>query len=414
MIKRNGLRRARKNLQGRAPLFLLALVASCGNDTTGPLEEVTPLLMVDGDMGAQFQSLTVTREGVAVTDGTVTVNGVAIPHAGAGLYQGQLPTTLPAGSPLNLQVSVRGATVHGTVNVPEAPVLTAPATGTVFDPRDTITVSWTSATNPDRFVVSGAFITLDVVRSDMTFPAAGTARELKIPLPPEVGAGPGTTLSVFACNDGSIAGQVDPDSRMSICAQSPPNADISTAASPLRILGGVGAQSQNIRIFQGGWELTDGVGDAVVTVNGVTVPHTALSGYYRGELSAAVPPGSPLDLRVSVRGLNVEATGNVPEAPVLTGAVFAPSGSITVSWTSATDPDRFEVYVNTNGPVWHGELPGAARELEIAASELPAGPELTIHVIAYDDGLFSGPAHPDSRMGITAIGVPSAVIAVIR
>ncbi|MEJ2215869.1 MAG: hypothetical protein P8099_04565 [Gemmatimonadota bacterium] len=148
----------------------------------------------------------------------------------------------------------------------------------------------------------------------------------------------------------------------------------------------------------------------------MTIPNVGgrlYPGYYHGELPAAVPPGSPLDLRVSARGLVVEATDNVPEVPVVTapaaGAVFAPGGSITVRWTSLTNPDRFAVYVNTNGPVWHRELPGTARELEIAASELPAGSDLMIGVVAYNDGSFTGPAHSDARMGIMSVGDPRVI-----
>lgn len=420
MDKGSAMRRARASLHGGTLLFLLALVASCDNETTSPLREVTPLLVVDGDMGALFQSLTITREGVPVTDGTVTVNGVAIPHSGAGLYQGQLPTAVPAGWPLDLKVSAGGATVLGAVNVPEGPVLTAPATGAVFDTHDTITFSWTSATNPDRFVVSMGLKTPNGSLFYPAFPAAGTARELKIPLAPPVSAGPGTTYSVFAYNDGSFTGQVHPDSRMSVRAGRAPGNDVITITNPrssLLILGNMQAQHQNIWVFQGGWDLADGVHDAVVTVNGVAIPHAGgYPGYYSGELPAAVPPGSPLGLRVSARGLIVEATANVPETPVLTapakGAVFAPGSSITVRWTSATNPDRFAVYVNTNRPVWHRSLPGTARELEIAANEIPA--ECTIYVVAHNSGSSSGPAHPDSRTGIMAVGHLGGVITISR
>lgn len=423
MNKGNAMRRARVSLHGVALLSLLAPLASCENDASGPVKEAAPLLIAGGDMGGQFQNLTVTREGAAVTDATVTVNGVAIPHAGAGRYQGQLPTAVPAGSPLDLRVSAGGATVQGTVNVPEASVLTAPATGAVFAPGGLITVTWTSATNPDRFVVSGAWI-VDGVGFGESFPAAATGRELEIATS-EFPWGPDITIGVVACNDGSFTGQAHPDSRMSVCGEGLPNAvititsEFTTDASSLHIWGGVGAQGQNIWIHQGGLHITDGVSDAVVTVNGVAIPHAGgYPAYYRGELPSAVPPGSPLDLRVSARGLIVQATGSVPEVPVLsapsTGTVFAPTDSITVRWTSATNPDRFVVYVNRNGPKWRGEFPGTAREVEIAASELPAGPDFTIYVVAYNDGRFSGPAHPDSRMGTGSVGSARPVITINR
>jgi len=187
------------------------------------------------------------------------------------------------------------------------------------------------------------------------------------------------------------------------------------------IHGGVGVQHENIWIFQGGRGITDGVSEAVVTVNGVAIPNVGgrlYPGYYSGELPAAVPPGASLDLRVSARGLVVEATNTVPAMPVLsapyTGTIFAPTDSITVRWTSATNPDRFAVYVNSNKPDWHRDLPGAARELTIPASVLPAGVDLMIGVVAYNDGSFSGPAHPDSRMGTMVVSNLRAVITVQR
>jgi hypothetical protein len=245
---------------------------------------------------------------------------------------------------------------------------------------------------------------LDDVRFGRTFPVPASAREIKIAAS-EFPAGADITLSVVAYNDGTFSGQADPDSRMS-CGEGPPDAaiNITTEASPLLVYGGVGAQLQNIWIFQGGWAITDGVSDAVVTVNGVAIPHAGgYPGYYRGHLPAAVPPGSQLDLQVRARGLIMEGHGLVPEAPVITapatGAVLASRGSLTVRWTSEASPDRFGVYVKTNKPVLDRQLPGAARELEIVGSELPEG-QFTISVIAFNDGRFSGPAHPASRMGI--------------
>lgn len=426
MRKGTAMRRARATLRTVILLLLPALVASCDDDTTGPvnegneLPEAGPLLTVSGDMGAQFQDLTVTREGVAVTDAIVTVNGVTIPHTGAGRYQGQLPTGVPVGTALDLRVSAGGATAQGTASVPEAPDLTAPATGDDFAPGGSIYVNWTSAINPDRFVVSAAWV-LDDVASSKTFPAAAGDRGLTIAAS-EFPAGTDITISVSACDDGSFTGQADLDSHMSLCAESPVGViSATTDAAPLLIHGGVGVQHENIWIFQGGRGITDGVSEAVVTVNGVAIPNVGgrlYPGYYSGELPAAVPPGASLDLRVSARGLVVEATNTVPAMPVLsapyTGTIFAPTDSITVRWTSATNPDRFAVYVNSNKPDWHRDLPGAARELTIPASVLPAGVDLMIGVVAYNDGSFSGPAHPDSRMGTMVVSNLRAVITVQR
>ena len=51
--------------------------------------------------------------------------------------------------PLVLEVRANGVTVQATGIVPEAPVLTAPTSDTVFTLTDSITVAWTSTTNPD-------------------------------------------------------------------------------------------------------------------------------------------------------------------------------------------------------------------------------------------------------------------------
>jgi hypothetical protein len=192
-----------------------------------------------------------------------------------------------------------------------------------------------------------------------------------------------------------------------------------TDTSSLLIRGGVNAERQNIWVFQGGEDIDDGVSGAEVTVNGVSIPNVGGSfypGYYSGQLPTAVPPGSPLHLRVGARGLVVEASSTVPEMAALTvpapESVFAPGDHVTVRWTSATDPERFAVYVNTNRPVWHQDLPGTARELEIPASELPVGEEMVIGVVAYNDGSFSGPAHPDSGMGTMTVSAPVAILVI--
>ena len=413
------MRRAHRSLQVLAALVLPALVGSCENDTTGPAPPPPPppLLIVADDVGAQSQNLTITRGGVGVTDATVTINGVAILHVVAGLYHGQLPTAVPAGSPLNLQVSAGGTTVQGTVNVPEAPVLTAPVAEAVFDPRDTISFSWTSATDPDRFVVSMGLITPVGGRLDMTFPVAGTARELEISLPPEFGAwaGSGTTYSVFAYNDGSFTGQVHPDSRMTVGSEDAPKAGITTEPVPLLILGDMGTQLEKLTVTREGVAVTD----ATVTINGVAIPHV-VAGLYQGQLPTAVPAGSPLNLEVSAGGATVQGTVNVPEAPVLTapaaGAVFDPRDTITFSWTSATDPDRFVVsmgLITPNGSRLDIPFPaaGTTRELEIPLPpEFGAGPGTTYSVFAYNDGSFTGQVDPESRIGVGSDGSPNAGI----
>jgi hypothetical protein len=57
----------------------------------------------------------------------------------------------------------------------------------------------------------------------------------------------------------------------------------------------------------------------------------------------------------------------------------------------------------------HLYLPGTARELSIPTRGLPTGPDITISVVAYNDGSFSGPAHSFSRMDIVSVGNPRMI-----
>jgi hypothetical protein len=109
------------------------------------------------------------------------------------------------------------------------------------------------------------------------------------------------------------------------------------------------------------------------------------------------------------RGLTVRATGNVPEVPVLTApasdTVYSLSDSIAVTWTSATDPDSFNVLgqdCNGFGPCLISQAPGTARGLKIAASDLVTTMSVigAIIVTATNEGSFTGPADPDSRMTV--------------
>lgn len=175
----------------------------------------------------------------------------------------------------------------------------------------------------------------------------------------------------------------------------------------------MGPMHQNILVYRDG-QLLD---DATVTVNGVVIPRTD-SGFYQGKLPAQVPVGSPLALEVSAGGVIVRGTGMVPETPQITapamGSSFAPGDTITVRWTSETTPERFEV--TAGWPVSGGNAgksfaaPAAARSLDVPASEFPPGTEVTIDVFAYNDGSFTGPAAPDSRMSIRGDDYVSKVV----
>ena len=393
-------------------VVLGSLVAlSCDDGVTTPPvpdDPVTPLLIVGEEMGTQFQSLTITRRGRTVTDAVVTVNGVTLPHTGGGSYQGQLPAALPAGSPLNLRVSAGRATVEGTREVPEAPVVTTPVTGTVFAPTDSITVAWTSATTPDRFVVVATTM-LGEESFSQSFPAPTAARQMKIAAR-DFPALTELAIEVYAYNDGGLTGAADPASRMSIRSGASSNVVITRDAGPLLILADMGPLHHNIGVSQDGRDIAD----AVVTVNGIAIPRSIV-GFYQGQVPEAVPAGSPLVLEVSAGGVTVKATGNLPEAPVLTGpatgAVFALTDSIAVTWTSATNPEGFVVAVGSVFPVFFS-APGVARELKIAAGGVGLIERNLIDVTALNSGSFTGRSDPESRMNVWNRGIQNTLITI--
>lgn len=178
------------------------------------------------DMGPLFQNIQVGR-GPA----TVTVNGTGIP-AGSGLYQGQLPAAVPVGGTLNLLTTVGDCVVFATDRVPERPALTAPAAGSNVVVSSALPVSWTSGSNPDRFVVSASWLLTPTSgtgwRSD---DLPGSARSFSIPagtLP----AGKTVKVRVYAYNDGkeTFVGSFTPDSRMAIRGGDEAGRDVLTAA----------------------------------------------------------------------------------------------------------------------------------------------------------------------------------------
>jgi hypothetical protein len=116
-----------------------------------------------------------------------------------------------------------------------------------------------------------------------------------------------------------------------------------------------------------------------------------------------------LDLVVVAGSQTVEAKGVVPETPVITvpgaASTVDASQALTVGWTSATDPDRFEVTLT-----WPGNsgirfvAVGSDRSLDIPAATMPVGTSVSLDVFAYTNGddQVTGDATADSAMNIRA------------
>jgi hypothetical protein len=205
------------HLHGLALLVLLAQMQACECNPTDPGGD-TLYRIQGGDMGERYQNLHIYRDDLPVDDAAVTVNGVALPLTSSGFYQGKLPAFLPTGAPVDLEVHIGSAIVRATDSMPEVPVVTGPTTGSVFAPADAITVTWTSATTPDRFKVIARWAEGEDGASK-GFPALATARSLQIPAK-ELPLGRDVTILVFAYNDGAFTGPADPASRMSIRRES--------------------------------------------------------------------------------------------------------------------------------------------------------------------------------------------------
>ena len=190
------------------PLALPILFALACNDDNGGGPSGETFLVQGADMGAQLQNITVSNDGAPVSGATVTVNGEAATPGAAGEYAVTLAAPVAAGGALNLEVEASGETITATGIVPEAPAVTAPADAAVVLTTDAIDVTWTSTTDPDRFVVLAVGATTEL------FDAAGTARAFSIPAG-ELAAGD-WEIRVFAYNDGDFTGPTEAGSAMNI------------------------------------------------------------------------------------------------------------------------------------------------------------------------------------------------------
>jgi hypothetical protein len=174
------------------------------------------------------------------------------------------------------------------------------------------------------------------------------------------------------------------------------------ASAPLlEVWGGdMSARHQNVRVARGGLP----VADAVVTVNGQPLAgFPSEAGAYHGELPNTLGAGQLVELVVVAGEDAVRGFAPVPEVPVLTapqdGGSFPTSGTLAVTWQSATDPDYFQVFASWScGPScgtgrWF-EVSGDARSFDLPVGAVPAGLAIGVVVMAYEDGALEGDYAP--------------------
>ncbi len=142
------------NLEARTPS------APAHTFTIGAAPPSLSYFVEGSDMGVLYQNVRVYLATNDVVDTTafvpgltVTVNGTPLPETGGNRYYDRLPSVLAAGDTLDLNVSGTLGSVTATGDIPEAPILTAPADGATVPSGTAVTITWESTTDPDGFTL---------------------------------------------------------------------------------------------------------------------------------------------------------------------------------------------------------------------------------------------------------------------
>ena len=233
--------------------------------------------LVEGrDMGPKFEHVLLTNDGTAVTNASVSVNGTTANLGADSKYHATLPSTVPVGGRLFVDVGSGPFAIHGLGRVPEAPVITAPADGASFAPAQPIPVTWTSATNPDRFQVNAEYSCGQNCSTSKRYDATGADRSLTIPagdLPTDLPI----VISVFAYNNGAFNSLAASGSTMNIRGEAFIGYPTITVAEPYHILGqDMSFKFEHVYVFRG----TTVIDNATVSVNGTPAPVGADKGYH--------------------------------------------------------------------------------------------------------------------------------------
>jgi hypothetical protein len=147
-------------------------------------------------MSDQYQSIRVSRRGVAVTDAVVTVNGISIPHCCGNLYSGKRPEAVPAGGTLTLKVVVGDTTFEAPGEVTPTPIITAPAAGSTFASTEAINLAWSSPKDPDQFEVCLNCWNNSIDAASYQLP--GSQRDFKIEGGSLTDYGTGSIVTIYA------------------------------------------------------------------------------------------------------------------------------------------------------------------------------------------------------------------------
>jgi hypothetical protein len=150
------------------------------------------------------------------------------------------------------------------------------------------------------------------------------------------------------------------------------------------------------------------VSNAQVTVNGTTLTET-VAGRYSGQLPAFLAVGDTIRIAV-ISGIDtIIGVATVPTVPSLVvpgngTAIHIPT-PLDFSWFDSTDPDEFRAAIQYSGVSETAGFPGNARAGIVVTSRIPVtATNLSAYLYAYNDGTFTGPAHPNSKMHVRQSG----------
>lgn len=411
-------------------LAAVLLLASCGGGA-GTDKQPTPrpsnvtYRVLAGELTSlhQLVQIQVVEDGKVaaepVTDATVTVNGEPLSlNETESAYRGTLSTPLGAGDALDLHIEVGDSEISGSTTVPATPRIVEPANLEHFLPGEPVKVNWTIDSDPDRFLLN-----VSNSKGSRTFQIDdGATRSFELPDHVLIEDGTPIRINVFALIDGELTGPVHEGSRISARQQTDPATipTITVGETPptltyrLYSQGITLSQRQRVVIHRALNGVVDGanpVSDATVTLNGTPLTIDETGYWYSGDLPGVPSPGDPLELRVTVGGEDITVTGTFPSPPSITtptnGAHFRPGESIEVAWSSGLLPERYRVNLSWAGGSRNFTVPDGsvtnATVPEDLVELLPTdSTAITLWVEAINDVAFTGPAHPDSMLILSA------------
>ncbi len=326
------------------------------------------------DMGAYYQNIKLTKSAANLTTATVKVNGANIAfNGGSSIYQGTLAAAVPVGGNVELLTADGDCLAYAHDVVPESAVLIAPAAGANVNATAIVPVTWTSTSNPDRFVVSATWLINPTSGTGWrSSDLPGTARNFDIPagtLP----IGKTVKVRVYAYNDGeeTFIGAYEAGSKMAIRNADEIGHDVTTvevAPDPVGTPGVSWGDPHLITLDQLGYEFQP-VGEYDLSFSSdsqfrVQARHQPWGGSTAVSVNTAIatqmngkkvglyinPPAGQSPLRIGDTGVRT----NVPAAGLDLGAGY----SVTLSGSSYTfkNPSGDKLVVSSGGSYLNAQV----------------------------------------------------------